>query len=84
MDASFCLIATWQADYRGKNQFCQCFCDYLSTFLSQPPISLVCDKFMSKFSRRPMLPKTFPTIAQDTAAQGDNTVCTPDRPVHTQ
>ena len=29
-----------------------------------------------------MLPKIFPPIAQNTTAQGDNTVCAPDCPVH--
>jgi hypothetical protein len=33
----------------------------------------VCDKFIRRFSRRrPVLPKIFPTVDQDTAAQDDN------------
>ena len=31
-----------------------------------------------------MLPKIFPTVAQNTTAQGDNTVRSPDCPVHTR
>jgi hypothetical protein len=42
----------------------------------------VCEKNMGRFSRRrTMLQKIFPTIAQNTAAQGDNTVRLSDCPV---